>query len=308
MSKVICIGDLHGDYQVFLKVLKMCKLINDAGNWIGGTTTLIQMGDTLDGKRPDVTLSPEFIKIPGELQIFEKIIKLKAQATKHGGNVISLLGNHELYPYYIGNNEEFLKNYVKKVDIKHFYKYYKKNRVELLKPTGLLAKSVLSKKHIIYQIGKILFVHGSITDSLIKYGLSNGKVDIVKINKAVANWMITGKNLPAFLKHMDSTNPVFSRLYSNPKKVSIETVKKINEHLSKFSGAEYVVIGHTPFKKINMDGKVIRTDVALSRAFGGTLLSKSKDLQALQIINPEGSSGDPEFSVITEEGIIPLQS
>lgn len=306
MTRVICIGDLHGDYQVFLKVLKMCKLINDEGNWIGGSTMLIQMGDTLDGKRPGVTLSKEFINIPGELQIFEKIIKLKSQAKKHGGDIISLLGNHELYPHYMGNDRQFLKNYVKNVDIKYFSQVYKENRVKLLEPGGLLAKSVLSKKPIIYQIGKFLFVHGSITDSLIEYGLYNGKVDIDKINKAVSNWMITGRNRPDFLKDMDSNNPVFSRLYSNPKKISDQTVSKINEHLSKFRGAEYVVIGHTPFKRINMDSKVIRTDVALSRAFGGTLLSK--ELQALQILNPEGSRGTPELSVITEKGIIPLQS
>lgn len=303
MSRVICIGDLHGDYEVFLKVLRMCNLINDKGDWIGNSTKLIQMGDTLDGKRPGIYLSREFINTPGELEIFLKIEKLNTQAKKSGGSVISLLGNHELYPHYIGNDRQFLNDYVKNADTQYFRQVYSQNRVKLLKPTGLLAKSVLSKKPIIQQVGKFLFVHGSITDSLINYGIkNNGLVDINKINKAVANWMITGKNRPDFLNDMDSNNPAFSRLYSNPKKVSDATNNKINEHLSKFDGAEYVVIGHTPFKKINIASSIIRTDVALSRAFGGTL--SSKVLQALEILNPEGS---PKLNVITQEGTIPLQ-
>lgn len=301
MTRVICIGDLHGDYQVFLRVLKMCKLINDEGNWIGGATTLIQMGDTLDGKRPGVYIEREFINIPGELQIFEKIIKLNSQAKPKKGKVISLLGNHELYPYYYGNDADFLRDYVKIADTKYFKQVYREDRVKLLKPGGALAKAVLSTRPIIHQIGKFLFVHGSITDELINYGLKNGTVDIDKINKDVSNWMITGKRPPDFLRNTEDSNPAFSRFYSNPKQISNNTSEKIKEHLSKFRGAEYVVIGHTPFKKINMDSNIIRTDVALSRAFGGTL--SSKKLQALEIINPEGS---PKLSIITEKGSIPL--
>lgn len=301
MTRVICIGDLHGDYQVFLRVLKMCKIINGEGNWIAGSTTLIQMGDTLDGKRPGVNIEREFINIPGELQIFEKIIKLNSQANLTQGKVISLLGNHELYPHYYGNDAEFIRDYVKNVDTKYFRQVYNADRVKLLRPGGRLAKSVLSIRPIIHQIGKFLFVHGSITDELINYGLKNGIVDIDKINKDVSNWMITGKRPPDFLKNTEDSNPAFSRFYSNPKQISNTTSKKIKEHLSKFDGAEYVVIGHTPFKRINMNSNVIRTDVALSRAFGGTL--SSKNLQALEIINPEGS---PKLSIITEQGTIPL--
>ena len=299
-TRVVCIGDLHGDYQVFLKVLEMCSLINTYGNWIGGSTTLVQMGDTLDGKRPGVNISKEFLKIPGELQIFEKIIKLNTQAKAVNGKVISLLGNHELYPHYYGNDSEFIKDYVKEADTKYFKQVYKINRVKLLKPGGKIAKSVLSTRPIIHQIGKFLFVHGSITDELINYGLVNGKVNIDKINKSVSKWMKTGNDPPSFLSNMESQNPAFSRFYSKPKQKRFE---KTNEQLKKFDGAEYAVIGHTPFKQINMDHKVIRTDVALSRAFGNNL--STKKLQALEILNPEGT---PTLNVITKEGSIPLRS
>ncbi len=299
-TRIVCIGDLHGDYQVFLRVLEMCSLINTAGNWVGGSTTLVQMGDTLDGKRPGVNISKEFIKIPGELQIFEKIIKLNAQAKPVNGKVISLLGNHELYPHYYGNDKEFIKDYVKVADANYFKQVYKMDRVNLLKPGGKIAKSVLSTRPIIHKIGKFLFVHGSITDDLIKYGLENGKVNIDKINKGVSKWMKTGRNLPQFLNDMESQNPAFSRFYSKPKE---KRFRKTNEQLKKFEGVEYVVIGHTPFKQINIEHKVIRTDVALSRAFGENL--STKKLQALEILNPHGS---PKLNVITTQGSISLLS
>ena len=55
-NKIIAIGDIHGDYQSLIRVLIMCKLINNKLEWTGGSTYVIQMGDTLDGKRPDTKI------------------------------------------------------------------------------------------------------------------------------------------------------------------------------------------------------------------------------------------------------------
>ena len=73
MNRIITIGDLHGDYSVFKNILKMCNLVDNKLDWIGGNTHLVQVGDTLDGKRPDVKLSQEFINESGEIEIIELI-------------------------------------------------------------------------------------------------------------------------------------------------------------------------------------------------------------------------------------------
>ena len=54
VNRVISIGDIHGDFKIFKRILYMCDVIDILGNWIGGSTFVIQMGDTVDG----MTYSP----------------------------------------------------------------------------------------------------------------------------------------------------------------------------------------------------------------------------------------------------------
>ena len=55
-NRIIAIGDIHGDYKIFIKCLEVAKLIDTSGNWIGKDTYLIQLGDTLDGKQAEEVL------------------------------------------------------------------------------------------------------------------------------------------------------------------------------------------------------------------------------------------------------------
>ncbi len=304
MNKIITIGDLHGDYKVFIEICKMCKLINNNNNWIGKNTYLIQVGDTLDGKRPGVNMSPEFITESGELEIIELIIKLDSEATKVGGRVISILGNHELYPYYFNKDKNFLRDYVKKADIDKFKSKYKVDRATFFKP-GNRGGILLGKtRPLMVRHGKFLFIHGSITDSLIKYGLVNGKVDIVKVNKDVSLWLRGIAKIPTFLKEMNEENPVFSRIYSHEKVFNQSECNKIDKQLEYFPGIEYIVMGHSRFKTINQtcNKALIRTDVSLSRAFGGTLPEKNKTFQALEII--QENNKEPVIRIITPNGYV----
>ena len=53
-KRIIVIGDLHGDYDAFVKCLIMSKLIDKNKNWIGNDSVLVQMGDQLDSKRGEI--------------------------------------------------------------------------------------------------------------------------------------------------------------------------------------------------------------------------------------------------------------
>lgn len=305
-NKIIAMGDLHGDYQVFVKMLKMCELVDNSINWIGGDIYLIQLGDTLDGKRPDTVINKVFYKTSGELEIIALIITLDAQAKRFGGRVISLIGNHELYPYYIKNDRTFIKEYVKLADIRKFKRTFNKNRINVLLPGGQVGALFGRTRPLILQLGEFIFVHGSITNKLIEYGLNEktGKVDINKINSDTSNWLKGKGNVPEYLEEMDEENPVFSRYYSNSKTFNKEECNKFDKQLEFFNNANYVVMGHSTFKTINStcNNTLIRTDVSLSRAFGGTLASKS--LQALEIIQENGN--DPLVSIITQKGKVKL--
>jgi len=304
-KRIVCIGDIHGDFQVFKKVILMCSLIDGTGKWIGEDTHLVQLGDTLDGKRPGVVIDEEFLKQSGEVEIMNFILELDSMAKLKGGRVISILGNHELYPHYLASDKKFIKDFVKEADINAFKKNYNTERIKFLSPGGLGGSLMGRTRPLLLKLGQFLFVHGSITDELLNNNLNKeGYVDISKINRETSLWLQGKGKIPPYLNGSDEVNPVFSRNYSETKTISAENCKRINEQIQKFKGVNYVVMGHSSYKEINTacNGTLIRTDVTLSRAFGGKL--SDKKLQALEIIN---NGSKPVVNVITEKGTVPIK-
>lgn len=84
IERIIAVGDVHGDYENFITILKRpeIKIIDDKLHWIGGKTHFVQIGDVMDrGDRAKDVL--EFLK------------RLTKEAEAAGGKVHVLLGNHE---------------------------------------------------------------------------------------------------------------------------------------------------------------------------------------------------------------------
>ena len=82
IKKIVAIGDLHGDYENFVEILKGVKIVDDSLHWIGGETHLVQTGDILD-RGPDAR------------KILDLIMALEKEADETGGMVHMLIGNHE---------------------------------------------------------------------------------------------------------------------------------------------------------------------------------------------------------------------
>jgi hypothetical protein len=82
VDKIIAVGDIHGDYDNFVKILKAAGLLDDTLKWSGGKTHLVQTGDIMD--RGDHSKD-----------VFDLIKKLEIEAMEAGGRVHMLLGNHE---------------------------------------------------------------------------------------------------------------------------------------------------------------------------------------------------------------------
>jgi hypothetical protein len=84
VEKIIAVGDLHGDYDNFILILKNPKvgLVDDDLHWIGGKTHFVQTGDIMDrGDRAK--------------EILDLLMRLEKEAEAAGGKVHILLGNHE---------------------------------------------------------------------------------------------------------------------------------------------------------------------------------------------------------------------
>jgi len=315
-NRIIAIGDIHGDYYIFIELLKMAKVIDSKLNWIGNNTYVIQLGDTLDGKRPDLTIEKTFLNTPDEIKINNFIIDIDNKAKQYNGRVISILGNHELYPYYFYNDKIFNRNYVKTVDIEQYKKLFNISRFEYYKPgKGPGAKLFGKTRPLIIQLGKFIFCHGSLSSKFlqkcIKYGYKKSpnskKVDLDKINKDVKDWLIgNNKNPPFFINDNDNINPLFNRDLTTPKCLTEFDCKNLVEPIFEYlTNAKFIVMGHSTHKKINTlcNNSIYRTDIAISRAFGGTLKTNMKRLQVLEI---KQSKTRITTNIITPEGKISI--
>jgi len=78
VSRIVAIGDVHGDYDSFVEVLLEAELINRRRNWIAGDTHLVQVGDLPD-RGPDTD------------RVIELLRKLEKQAADAGGRVHALI-------------------------------------------------------------------------------------------------------------------------------------------------------------------------------------------------------------------------
>jgi hypothetical protein len=82
-GRVVAIGDIHGSFDGLVAILTRSGLIDASRRWSGGTTRLVQTGDYMD--RGD-----------GVRAVIDLLMTLEPQAKKAGGELIVLVGNHEV--------------------------------------------------------------------------------------------------------------------------------------------------------------------------------------------------------------------
>jgi hypothetical protein len=167
-SRIIVIGDVHGDLDALInslllaKVIKLPGLEESANNglpdykerthkhmydffhsieWIGGDTFVVQLGDQIDRIRPidwdenDVPIGDTIKDEGSSLHIFFLMWYLNQIAKENGGRVLSVLGNHEIM------NIEADFRYVSPFEFEEYYnsfnEFYKKQNTKNKDFTGI---------------------------------------------------------------------------------------------------------------------------------------------------------------------------
>ena len=82
-ESLIAIGDVHGDFDDFIVILEHAGLIDKQNHWAGGKSTFVQTGDLID-------------RGPKPREVLDLMMSLEREASKSGGRVVSLNGNHEM--------------------------------------------------------------------------------------------------------------------------------------------------------------------------------------------------------------------
>jgi hypothetical protein len=299
-NRVIAIGDIHGDYQLIIDILKLAKVINNSINWIGNDTIVVQVGDQVDRCRPSSYKcnDPRTTKYDeaSDIKILKLMNNLHIQAVKNGGAVYSLLGNHELM------NAQGNMNYVSLMGLEQFKDYKDPRdpnktfssgmdaRVHAFKPGNEYGKLLACTRTSALIIGSSIFIHaGLLLSFLDDINIDEFKIDInklkpceinqvklLKINKLVRKWLlglITPNNIDKIVgSHINTL--FWTRTFGNiPQNMgySDDKCEKYLGQMLKMLKLDHMIIGHTPQFYKNKEGINSTCDNRLWRVdFGGS--------------------------------------
>ena len=82
-DRIVAVGDVHGAYEPFVKILQAAQIIDGRQRWSGGAAVLVQTGDVVD-------------RGPEGRRALDLLRRLENEAERAGGRVVPLIGNHEV--------------------------------------------------------------------------------------------------------------------------------------------------------------------------------------------------------------------
>ena len=282
--KIIAIGDLHGDYEEFHALLSQAGLIDAKGHWSGNKTVLVQPGDAVD-------------RGPKSRDIILDLQRLQKEASRAGGKVIALIGNHEAmnmtgdlryvppaeFQNYVTRNSEAMREQTFQANKSKLETKYRldnpqvtdaeiKARFQEQYPLGYfeqrlawafagdIGRWVITNPAVVI-VGDSLFVHGGISA---KYAA----LSVAQINDQVHAALSGAPGAdPAILE--DQVGPLWYRGLTEETEISTLDVAAA----LKAYGVKRIIIGHTPNLsgiKVLHQGRVVMIDTGLSHSYGGT--------------------------------------
>ena len=285
VERVITVGDVHGDYEQFFEALRSSGLIDSQGNWVGGRTHVVQTGDILD-------------RGPDSRKVMDLLMHLEPQASRAGGHVHVLLGNHEAMNLY-GDLRHVSPGEIAAFRDEHSEEIRRKllpanaparpnpgweaqnplglaERREALSPRGRYGKW-LAGKNVAIRIDDTLFVHAGVSPKYAAYtiGQINTQIrDELKNLDKLHGGMVIDEAGPLWYRGLASDGP--------------ELTPHVNQLLSHF-GVKRIVIGHSYANAAitpRFEGKVVMVDIGLPRAYDnlgkmGTLILENGKAYAL---------------------------
>lgn len=300
VERIVAVGDLHGDSEHFVKILRGTGIVDENLHWKAGRTHLVQIGDILD-------------RYSDARKIFDLLMRLEKEAEQAGGKVHVLLGNHEemnitgiafRYPDYVtikqfisflpdgyrqrkekdlrrrilnlqstGNDDEL--NRV----IDEFWDNLRKDPAgqrEYLINFNRTYGSWLLQKNAVIKINGIVFVHGGISERFSTWKIEDInerlRIELSDLRRAAETGQPPNIERPQVA--YSEEGPLWYReLASIAEEELQEEVDRILANL----GAEHMVIAHTPQIAATPEtmrrfgGKVWVIDTGISRVYRGRL-------------------------------------
>ena len=270
-TRIIAIGDLHGDLEATRQALRLGGAIDEADSWIGGDLIVVQTGDQLD--RGD-----------DEEAILRLLDRLQREAAAAGGAVHVLVGNHELM-----NVRQDLR-YVTEGGFADFAVYAReaepdslllafpeeqRGRVAAFRPGGPMA-DLISHHPVILVLKGNVFVHGGVLPAHLEYGIE-------RLNNEVQGWLLGQGRAPKFIHTGES--PTWARDYSLD--VTEDACAMAAQVLDAL-GARRMIVGHTIQDHGvtgRCEGRVWCIDTGMAAHYGGPVQVLEIDGDEVRILS-----------------------
>ena len=277
VERIVALGDVHGDYDALVAVLRDAGVIDAKSKWTGGKTHLVQTGDLLD-------------RGAESRKVMDLFIVLEKQAVKAGGRVHSLLGNHEAMNIYgdlryttqgeyaafkTGDSERVRDAFwerelqamprpptpdeKKKWEAEHTLGWVE-HRMQF-GPEGTYGKW-LRNKNTLVKINDSVFLHGGLSAKFAGQSVAQLNAAIRGELKDISQLKIDNSVLT------DPDGPLWYRgLAQDTGPEMLPLVTRLTEAL----GIKRIVIGHTPTPGAvlpRLGGRVVAIDVGMSAYYG----------------------------------------
>lgn len=307
-ERIIAVGDLHGDLEAFLSILKDRNLITETGAWAGKATQLVVVGDYHD-RGSDTRY------------IIDYFMELKKQAIMSGGDLKVVMGNHELMTLQgdlrYATNEElesfqgFPAPKFEIFELREKRKYEeiiqaaqesagqawapvriingKKVKTRLPKRSrqeveGYVAAHFGTAKYATWvreteamiRIGKTFFLHGGLTEWVFS-------TSYLKVNQMIKDWVSIFQGLMPLSENMKTTEwsigdmgPLWDRSMATDE-LETNDVKRMLTALD----VDRIILGHTTFPEVQAlyENQVFVIDT------GNSVFYEGGQLSSIEILN-----------------------
>lgn len=248
-DSIAIISDIHGEYDIYINLLKSSGIIGEDLRWSFGTGHLVIAGDVFD--RGNKTT-----------EVLWHLYGLELQAKKAGGKLHYLMGNHELMVLtndlrYIGDKYSMVEKITR-------------TRYDHLYSDSSVLGSWLRSKPVMMKIGRILFVHAGISDEVLERAMP-----VEQVNRKFYENFTPERDLDVCdhdeLAMLDQdTGPVWYRGYFTDTTFCESRLDAVLD----FYDADHIIVGHTPQRSIvhMFDNKILGVDTGIMYQRPGNIL------------------------------------
>lgn len=244
-SRIVAIGDIHGDKAALQTVLRAASVVDSCGRWIAEPKTLVlSCGDVLDRGTED-------------WQCLRLLQSLKHEAMTRDSDVAMVLGNHELMNLHC--DMRFVPGAAAE-DVHRDCGMPRPLAFNPGAPAALLLAELCGATPVARKEGDSVFVHAALLVD------TDEQIDVM--NHHVSRWLV-GEDLPDKLQDMLDIM-LWTRLYQRARPGSVDP----NKPLPLLPGCSRVVAGHNvqlsginPFQRGQT--RVYRIDTGMSRFVAG---------------------------------------